>query len=258
MKIDRPVAGLALAGAAALLARDLDLPTLVSYWYDRTPLVAAATLLLFLLWLTRLRAVVVAGTAALALLWLVVAFTPLTRLLADGLVRRDPVRDADAVFVLATDLQDDGELTTPAMSRLLHGLELLADGRAPRLVLSELREPRPRYAVPARELIAHLKVPGELLTVGPVDNTHDEALAVARLFRERKLRRVLLVTSPTHSRRAAAAFEHERLEVISSPSVETRFDLERLTKPDDRMFAFGSIVHERLGLLVYRWRGWIS
>ena len=81
---------------------------------------------------------------------------------------------------------------------------------------------------------------------------------MARLFRERGWRKLLLVTSPTHSRRAAATFEREGVSVVSSPSMETRFDLENLTRTDDRLFAFGAVLHERVGLGVYRWRGWID
>jgi len=46
--------------------------------------------------------------------------------------------------------------------------------------------------------------------------------------------------------------------VIAVPSIETRFDLERLNYPADRRQAFATIAHERLGLLVYRRRGWID
>jgi uncharacterized SAM-binding protein YcdF (DUF218 family) len=88
--------------------------------------------------------------------------------------------------------------------------------------------------------------------------THDEAVALARLCRERGWRRVLAVTSPTHTRRAASTLEKAGLEVISVPSIETDFDLERLVWPKDRRRAFPKIAHERIGLLVYRHRGWIE
>jgi uncharacterized SAM-binding protein YcdF (DUF218 family) len=99
---------------------------------------------------------------------------------------------------------------------------------------------------------------GEVVSVGRIRNTHDEAVAVARLFRERGWSRVLAVTSPTHTRRAAAALEKEGLRVFAVPSAETRFDLERLRRPGDRREAFAAIAHERVGLLVYRRRGWID
>jgi hypothetical protein len=41
------------------------------------------------------------------------------------------------------------------------------------------------------------------------------------------------------------------------PSAETNFDLERLRFPADRRRAFSAIAHERIGLIVYRRRGWI-
>jgi uncharacterized SAM-binding protein YcdF (DUF218 family) len=192
-----------------------------------------------------------------ATLWLAVAATPLTSALASGLIRRDAVAPADAVVVLASDVQGNGELTPSATSRLLHGMELLHEGLAPRLVLSEIAG-RPSHAAAARPRLAALGVAPELIVVGPVRNTHDEAVAFARALRERGLRRVLMVTSPLHTRRAAAALEHEGLEVLSSPSGETSYDLDGLDYIDDRLRAFGDVLHERLGWVVYRWRGWLS
>lgn len=258
----RPAAGvacgLALSALAALLLRDLDAPTLISYQGDYTTLTAVVVLVLFLFTLTRLRVLVAAGTLLLALLWLTVAFSPLVPALARGLVRRDPVQPADAVFVLASRLQEDGDLTSPAMSRLLRGLELVGQGLAPRLILSELAPERPPYAPAARALIEHLGLKVDLLTVGPVRNTREEAVAVARLAREKSFGALILVTSPLHSRRAAAVFEKEGLRVLSSPGQETRFDLELMQRPDERLLAFGDVLHERVGLSVYRWRGWIK
>jgi uncharacterized SAM-binding protein YcdF (DUF218 family) len=207
------------------------------------------------LWTTRARPLPAVATAALGLLWLAVAFTPLTSLLAEGLVRRDPPATADAIVVLSSRIQKDGELSATAMSRLLHGLELLAQGRAPRLVVTEAPPPSPSHAAPARALMEALRLEGELLAVGPVYDTREEARAVRGLFAERGFRSLVLVTSPTHSRRACLTFEKQGLVVASSPAVETDFDLETFETADDRLRAFGPVLHERLGLLLYRWRG---
>ena len=75
---------------------------------------------------------------------------------------------------------------------------------------------------------------------------------------KRGWKKLLLVTCPTHSRRASATFEREGLIVISSPSVQIRFDLERLEQPDNKIRAFPALVHERLGLWLYARRGWIE
>lgn len=250
--------GLTAGSLAGLVVVDLRLPSLVSWNGDASYLVPAAAVLGALVWLTPLRRVTGVSVALLGLLWLLVAFTPLTSWLARGLVRRDRVEAADAVFVFASRIQEDGDPTTDAMSRLLKGIELVADGRAGRLVVSEVPPPAGPYAPLARAWVAAFVPRGEVLSVGRIRNTHDEAVAVARLFREHGWTRVLAVTSPTHTRRAAAALEKEGLVVLAVPALETRFDLEELDWPGDRRVAFAAIAHERIGLLVYRRRGWID
>ena len=250
--------GLCVGALLGVLSTDLDLPALVSFTRDRTVLVLAVAVAGGLLWLTPLRKLLAVATIAVAALWLVVAFTPLVAWMADGLVRRDPVRPADAVFVFGSRLQTDGEPTADAMSRLLMGLELVAEGRAPRLVVSELYPPSKAYAPIARAWARDFAPPGtEVLAIGPVANTRDEAVLLARLLHGRGLRRVLAVTSPVHTRRAAATLEREGLEVVAVPCVETRYDLETFDFPGDRRRAFGSVVHERVGLFVYARRGWL-
>jgi uncharacterized SAM-binding protein YcdF (DUF218 family) len=239
------------------MAIDLDLPALVSYAQDRTVLVVAVALAGALVWLTPLKRLLAVAGAGVAALWLAVAFTPLVAWMADGLVRRDPVRDADAVFVFASRVQMDGEPTADAMSRLLKGLELVAEGRAPRLVVSEMAPPSRLYAPVARAWAKDFAPRAEILVVGPIANTREEAVAVARLLRERGLRSVLAVTSPVHTRRAAATLELEGLEVVAVPAIETRYDLETLDFAGERRRAFGSVVHERVGLFVYARRGWV-
>jgi uncharacterized SAM-binding protein YcdF (DUF218 family) len=98
----------------------------------------------------------------------------------------------------------------------------------------------------------------EVLSIGPVVRTRDEAVALGALSREHGWSRVLVVTSPPHSRRASAALEREGIEVLSSPSTQTQFDLEKLDEAGDRIKAFPSLVHERVGLWLYKRRGWIE
>jgi uncharacterized SAM-binding protein YcdF (DUF218 family) len=248
--------GAAVGALLGFLAVELNVAALVSFGGDTAFLVVAGAISGLLLWPTRLRGLFSAATAAAALAWLLVAFGPVSAWLAEGLPRRDAPRKGDAVFVLGSRLQRDGEPTTEALSRLLHGVGLVAGGQAPRLILSEQPRMRP-YAAVGREWLRQLKVDAELLTVGPVQSTRDEARLVGELFRERGWHTLVVVTSPTHSRRACLALEHEGLDVVSSPSVETRFDLETLDRPGERLMAFGALTHERLGLLWYRFKGWV-
>jgi uncharacterized SAM-binding protein YcdF (DUF218 family) len=250
--------GLAAGALAGFIAGDLSLPMLASLPSERGYLLAGFALLGALVWPTPLRRALVAANVLLVALWLAASFTPLTARLADGLVRRDAVQDADAVFVFASRMQDDGDPTTDAMSRLLKGVELIADGRAAYLVVSEVAPPTSSHAALARAWLATLAHRGEVLDIGEITNTHDESVGLAKLCRERGWKRILSVTSPTHTLRAAATLEKQGLVAISVPSVETNFDLETLPRPTDRRRGFSSVAHERVGLFVYRRRGWID
>lgn len=254
----RALAGLVVGALAGFLILDLGLPSLVSYWGERSVFVPGAALVGAVLGLTPLRRLAAGAVGLLVGLWFVVAYTPVTSWMAEGLVRRDPVQAADAVFVFGSRVQLDGDPTAAAMSRLLRGVELVADGRARYLIVSELRGRHGRYTPLARDWVGRCAPKAEVLTVGPIHNTRAEAVAVERLFRKRGWRRVLAVTSPTHTRRAAATLETQGLEVIAVPSVETEYDLELLDRPGDRREAFDSIAHEWIGLFVYAQRGWID
>jgi uncharacterized SAM-binding protein YcdF (DUF218 family) len=253
------LAGLVLGALLGLFALPLGLPTVVSGWDDSWVLVPLLALCGALVWpFSAGRKSLSTAAAVSATLWCGVVFTPFAGWFATGLCRKDPARPADAVFVFSSRIQGGGGLTTAALSRLLHGLELLSEGFAPRLVLSELRRPGPSHTAAARRLMDHLGIKKEILTIGPVENTHDEAVALAALARARGWRRILAVTSPLHSRRACAVVEANGLEVVCSPAAETGFDLETLDREDERMAAFRASLHERLGLLGYSWKGWLA
>lgn len=250
------IKGAAVGALAGFIVRDLDLPALVSYEHSREPLVFAAAALGGVLAVTRLRPLLMGTTAALALLWCVVAITPLSAWLSHGLTRNEAVEPADAVFVSLSSVRPGAQGPAEVRNRLFHGLALLARGKAPRLLLCESAEVHGVSV--AREMMEAAGVTTELVVLPRAENTREEAKAVATLARTRSFKLILLVTSPIHSRRASAALEKEGVTVVSSPSTETRFDLATLDTWNDRLAAFGSVMHERLGLFVYARRGWID
>jgi uncharacterized SAM-binding protein YcdF (DUF218 family) len=252
----RAALGALLGATAGLLFTHLGLQAALPFWGSRNLFVLGGVAAGTLLGVTRLRVLLAPVVVLLGALWLAVAFTPLAAALASGLVRRDDPAPADAVVVLGSALQHDGELGATAQARLLRAIELLRAGFAPRLVITEWGA-TPPHAAAVRPLLASLGVEAELVVLGPVGNTRDEAVLVARLVRERGLGRVLVVTSPLHSLRTARSFERAGVDVLSVPASETRFDIDHLATPEDRLLSFGPIAHERVGLIVYRWRGWL-
>jgi uncharacterized SAM-binding protein YcdF (DUF218 family) len=125
-------------------------------------------------------------------------------------VAQDPLEKSDLILVLA------GE----RIERWLEAVELYKEGWAPRIVLSpgpvEPIEAQlhargvyyPREGDLARDAVVALDVPAAAVTVLPngVDNTAAEAAALLRAFPPPSLHRIVIVTSPYHTRRAGFAF----------------------------------------------------
>ncbi len=246
--------GLALGALVGLVVKDLDLAALTPLHVSREVLVVLITLVLAAAWAAGLRrsiAVVAAGAMAL---WAVVAFTPLCPALATGLLRSEAVEPADAVFVSLAGLAPGEFARAEERNRLLHGVELVARGKAPLLVVPE-RDPA-RAA--AAEIMQILGVNQDKLLLLPAGHsTHEESLALGRLYHERQWRLVVVVTSPLHTSRAGACVSRQEVRALLSPSDETRFDVFDLSRATDRVGAFGSVIHEQMGRFVYRLRGWI-
>jgi len=239
------------------ICRDLGLLDLFPLWRGATATVFGAAVLGAVLGLTRARALVSGGAILSLALWLVVAFTPLAAILARPLVLAQAPVNADAVVVLLASIQRDDDFGTPSLERTLHGLALMRQNRAPRLILTQGFPPQGSHRAAVSRLMEDLQMRVPLEMVGPVGDTHDEALLVSRLASKNGWKRVLLVTSPLHSRRSALVFAKTGLHVVSTPCRETSFDGENLTLPGERIKAFNDAIHEIVGLRVYRARGWI-
>lgn len=92
-------------------------------------------------------------------------------------------------------------------------------------------------------------------------NTRENALYTGEMLRERGVRRILLVTSALHMRRAVPLFEDQGLEVFAAPT-----DYQRLVDNSlvpgwlpgvGNLARSSEALHELVGFWFYRWRGWL-
>lgn len=212
--------------------------------------------------------IVVAFSGAIALLLLIVAHTPLAARMAAPLgmqtSKEEIERGADVVLVLGSWVQSDGDFTAPSMARLMRGIELVRQKRAPVLVVSEIPPPAGSYVQAARRLAGALNFSLNVQPLpGKIVNTRDEAMHFAALARRKGWKRVFLVTSPTHTRRATLMFRRaaqeskQKLQVLPVQSMELDADLARLTDPGERINVFKMALREWAGLWIYQRRGWI-
>jgi uncharacterized SAM-binding protein YcdF (DUF218 family) len=149
-------------------------------------------------------------SAFAALLALLGCFVPFA---GRFLVREDPMRPADAIFVLAGGSVD----------RWLESVDLYREHLAKSIVLSPGRTDKaeielrargirmPTGAEVARDAMVQLGVPLDAVQIMPgnLDNTAHEAEACRAFAQSAGWQRVIVVTSPYHTRRTGFAFRRE-------------------------------------------------
>jgi uncharacterized SAM-binding protein YcdF (DUF218 family) len=210
-----------------------------------------------------LRRITMGALIALCLTIVIIGFTPIIVGPVRSVVRSDPLpAHADAVMVLSAGVNDDGTISHPSLDQLVKGMELVNRGIAPVLVVTrEANIINGRLVTSQRdqERIVSL-IPGgvsRLVSAGVTRSTHDEALRALALVRARNWKRIVLVTSPLHTRRACATFEKVGVVVSCTPSNTRDFGLGALGSPMDRVRAFQVWLYELAGTLRYRQLGYI-
>lgn len=258
-KLQRVLIGIVAGGALWMLMMWMGIPHIFG-------LPAEVGLIPFLvsgaaLALTRFHRLPLYAAALLFAFTIVVGYTTLFVRAERSLIRSDPLpQSADAVVVLSAGLNADGYLSRDGMERLLSGLELVKRGIAPRIIVTEERRIDGIYRYssgPDQRRLASLAGVANLISTGPVKNTHEEAVQVAKVANANHWRRVIVVTHPFHTSRACATFEKTGLTVSCVPSITREIGVSRLSAPRDRVEAFGLWLYERAGTMWYRHKGWL-
>lgn len=214
-----------------------------------------------LLGLTRLKRIPVYFATLLLAVTLLVAYTSVVVKPSKALIRADSLPfSADAVVALSAGVTADGYLTQEGSDRLLTALQIVKAGVAPRLVVT--REERKSghtifSSADDQQRLSSLAGVAEVISTGKAERTHDEALMVAELARRGGWKRIVLVTSPFHTRRACRTFEKAGLTVSCIPSESRDIAVKQLKYAHDRLQAFGMLLYETAGTLRYRQKGWI-
>lgn len=211
---------------------------------------------------SRRRAWLVGLDAGLLIAWLVLGFTRVIDAPVAGWVRDDALDGRrGAVVVLSSSVQPDSSLDGAGTDRLLAGLALLHAGAGDRLVTTRTvitsRGSQIGSEFDQRRLAAMRRTAGSWLELGTVGSTRDEAVAAARAMLPLGWRDIILVTTPLHTRRACAAFEHEGFRVTCHASRERRYAFRALRPGGERLAAFRDYVYERLATVKYRRNGWL-
>lgn len=186
----------------------------------------------------------------------------------------DSLAEADVVVALGGGFyvsENDmfGFALSAGGSRVLTALELVRRGKARALVLGGSGPLAGKPGVAASSLVQEWVLASGMTTVavtnlGLCANTHDEALRFKALSAQRGWRKVILVTSALHIPRSVAVFAAQGIAVVpvacdfqayGVPSMRGDFS------PFPRQSRFHQLalyLHEKIGWLAYRWRGWVG
>jgi uncharacterized SAM-binding protein YcdF (DUF218 family) len=211
------------------------------------------------------RRVLITIDALLIVAYLVVAGTPIVAPFTTRWIRNDPLPPdtLDAVVVLSASVLSDSALSANAADRLLSGLELMRDGRARRIITTRQVEPNPHGEITSdgdqRRLISLASIAADRWTIVPgAKTTHDEALLTSRLLIPAGEKRIIVVTSPMHTRRACAVFEAVGFTVVCRAARERDGVTNPPSGTHDRLAALRSYGYELVGFAKYRAMGWLT
>jgi len=179
----------------------------------------------------------------------------------------------DAIVVLggggASYTAGESEISVMSESsalRLIEGLRLFEDLDARWIVVSGGDNPRAGLLTAESETmqdtLVDLGVPlDRILLESGSANTHDQALNLRPLFSAHDIERFVLVTSPTHMRRAYLTFLHAGFDPVPAAALEhsqSKGSFGSTLLPSlDALDASRNVMRELFGLLYYFLRGWI-
>lgn len=216
--------------------------------------------------------------ALLVILLYATGATPLSSRLLASLekpyagVRVEDLPEADAIVMLGgllTASTNDifGADFHSSVDRPIAAAELVRQDKAKTLVLGGgIKRDGPPGVVESDYLLPWLNAwkltPRRVYQLRNCVNTHDEALACQRLVEEHGWKKLILVTSAAHMRRAEGVFRAAGMDVTCFPA-----DFRGLAGLPDAgwgilptstgLETFDDWLHEFVGWWVYRWRGWI-
>jgi uncharacterized SAM-binding protein YcdF (DUF218 family) len=175
----------------------------------------------------------------------------------------------DAIVVLGGFTNATGSGTraieiNDAVDRLFHGMRLYRAGKAPRVMLvggaAEGSSPEADFMA---DLLSEFAVPREkMLLENQSRNTRENGVNAVKIMQENDIKKILLVTSAYHMRRAKGVFEKLGIDVVPAATDYQVSEPDPLILdwlPDAEALGLTTLgIKEYLGWWVYWLRGWVD
>lgn len=166
-----------------------------------------------------------------------------------------PLR-SDAIVLMSHGQFGSEWLSLVGAQRTLGALKLYREGYATTIISSGSNPPRWDQAALQAAWLQQAGVPASAIVVEDASRrTRDSAVHVARIMKERGWRSLVVVVSELDAPRVRMVFRKEKLEpsFLEVPESGPSVDLFGRGYPA----VFWHATYEYLGLVFYRWKGWI-
>jgi uncharacterized SAM-binding protein YcdF (DUF218 family) len=177
-----------------------------------------------------------------------------------------PPEQADAIVVLSGSVHDPvpgRPYTLPAPDtyrRVQHAAWLFRNWKPLPILVTGGGDGNQPHASVMRDVLLTEGIPADMIwTESAAGNTHESAVNSSAMLRARNISRVALVTEAYSMPRAARAFEKSGITVVPAVSRRTQLngDYNDYFPGASVIARNGEIIHEIVGLLWYKLRGWI-
>ena len=205
----------------------------------------------------RARGRIIGAVAALALAYFLLFETGLPWVLAEPLHLDAPPRPVDAIVVFAGGVGESGQAGGGYQERVKTAVDLYSAGFAPRMILQSGYVFALREAETMRDLALSFGVPpSSILLETTGANTYQDVVRVHEMLKQHRWRRILLVSSPYHMRRAVLVWHKQApdVQVVPTPVRQSQFYTHDRGASVDQL---RGLAREYVALAVYWWRGWL-
>ena len=192
-----------------------------------------------------------------AALFVLAFYTPVAWWIASPLRLSAPPQPADAIVVFAGGVGESGTAGVGVQERVARAVDLYRSGYAPAILFSSgyvftLREAEVMKAI----AVANGVPPEAVLLEQAAANTYQNVTNTTRILDERGWRRILLVSSPYHMRRALLTWRKAAPQIAVTPTPPAQSEFYR-HETGASLDQIRGIAHEYAAIVQYWLKGWI-
>lgn len=205
----------------------------------------------------RARARVAGAAAAVVLIYALMLETSLPWIFAEPLRLSADVTAADAIVVFAGGVGESGQAGGGYQERVKMAVDTYQAGYAQQMVFVSGYA----FAFPEAEIMRDLAVslgvrPSAIVLEAEAGNTYEYVVRTHAILKERRWRRILLVSSPYHMQRAMRVWAKQApdIEVVPTPVAASQFYTHGRGATLEQI---RGVVREYLAIVYYKAKGWL-